>query len=58
MKPNFQFEKRRRDLAKKQKQEEKRQRKLAEKGARGDAPASPEGAPDTPDVPPSSTNPS
>ena len=30
-KPNYQFEKRQRDLAKKKKQEEKRQRKLAEK---------------------------
>jgi len=30
-KPNYQFEKRQRDLAKKRKQEEKRQRKLAEK---------------------------
>jgi hypothetical protein len=28
-KPNYQFERRQRDLAKKQKQEEKRQRKLA-----------------------------
>lgn len=31
-KPNYQFEKRQRDLAKKRKQEEKRQRKLAGKG--------------------------
>lgn len=30
-KPNYQFEKRQRDLAKKQKQEEKRQQKLANK---------------------------
>lgn len=30
-KPNYQFEKRQRDLAKKKKQEEKRLRKLAEK---------------------------
>ena len=30
-KPNYQFEKRQRDLAKKRKQEEKRQRKLAAK---------------------------
>jgi len=45
LKPNYQFEKRRRDLAKKQKQEEKRLRKLAEKAAAGgDAPAEP--APD------------
>ena len=33
MKPNYQFEKRQRDLAKKRKQEEKRLRKLAEKEA-------------------------
>ena len=32
-KPNYQFEKRQRDLAKKQKQEEKRQQKLAAKAA-------------------------
>ena len=32
-KPNYQFEKRQRDLAKKQKQEEKRQKKGAERGA-------------------------
>ncbi|MDX9738196.1 MAG: hypothetical protein RBT53_08635 [Azonexus sp.] len=32
-KPNYQFEKRQRDLAKKQKQEEKRQQKLANKTA-------------------------
>lgn len=32
-KPNYQFEKRQRDLAKKSKQEEKRRRKLAEKTA-------------------------
>ena len=32
-KPNYQFEKRQRDLAKKKKQDEKRQRKLAEKTA-------------------------
>jgi hypothetical protein len=31
-KPNYQYEKRQRDLAKKKKQEEKRQRKLLEKG--------------------------
>ena len=30
-KPNYQFEKRQRDLAKKQKQEEKRRQKLADK---------------------------
>lgn len=32
-KPNYQFEKRQRDLAKKQKQEEKRRQKLAGKAA-------------------------
>lgn len=32
-KPNYQFEKRQRDLAKKQKQEEKRREKLAGKAA-------------------------
>jgi len=35
-KPNYQFEKRQRDLAKKRKQEEKRQRKLAAKAQAGD----------------------
>lgn len=47
-KPNYQFEKRQRDLAKKRKQEEKRQRKLAERGqpdgGSGEAPA---GQPDS-----------
>jgi hypothetical protein len=33
LKPNYQFEKRRKALAKKQKQEEKRQRKLAQKAS-------------------------
>ena len=32
-KPNYQFEKRQRDLAKKSKQEEKRRQKLADKAA-------------------------
>lgn len=32
-KPNYQYEKRQRDLAKKQKQEEKRRQKLANKAA-------------------------
>lgn len=36
-KPNYQFEKRQRDLTKKRKQEEKRQRKLAKKIPAGDA---------------------
>jgi len=35
-KPNYQFEKRQRDLAKKKKQEEKRLRKLAGKAQPGD----------------------
>ncbi|MBV2194352.1 MAG: hypothetical protein KUL81_13550 [Azonexus sp.] len=35
-KPNYQFEKRQRDLAKKQKQEEKRREKLANKAAGAD----------------------
>lgn len=33
VKPNYQFEKRQRDLAKRQKQEEKRRQKLADKAA-------------------------
>jgi len=37
-KPNYQFEKRQRDLAKKQKQEEKRREKLANKAANPNAP--------------------
>ena len=42
-KPNYQFERRQRDLAKKQKQEEKRQRKLAARlPAEGEAGASTE----------------
>ena len=48
-KPNYQFEKRQRDLAKKSKQDEKRRQKLANKAA---APAdgadgATDGAPDT-----------
>ncbi len=35
-KPNYQFEKRQRDLAKKNRQEEKRLQKLASKAAGGD----------------------
>jgi len=37
VKPNYQFEKRRRDLAKKSKQEEKRRQKLAGKTAADDS---------------------
>jgi len=43
--PNFQFEKRQKELAKKKKQEEKKQRKLAEKASKGQ----PERPPDAPD---------
>jgi len=38
-KPNYQYEKRQRDLAKKKKQEEKRQQKLANKSAEAGADA-------------------
>lgn len=41
-KPNYQYEKRQRDLAKKQKQEEKRRQKLAAKEAEEGGVASPE----------------
>jgi hypothetical protein len=41
LKPNYQFEKRQRDLAKRKKQEEKRLRKLAEKAAAGGGDDSP-----------------
>lgn len=37
-KPNYQFEKRQRDLAKKQKQEEKRREKLANKATNANDP--------------------
>ena len=49
--PNYQFEKRQRDLAKKAKQEEKRRQKLADKAA-ADHPAAPANE-DTPAVVPS-----
>ena len=45
-KPNYQYEKRQRDLAKKQKQEEKRRQKLAAKAAEEGGAASPENASD------------
>jgi len=53
-KPNYQYEKRQRDLAKKQKQEEKRRQKLADKataegGDDGKAAATPPDG-DTPDA--------
>lgn len=47
-KPNYQMEKRQRDLKKKRKQEEKRQRKLAlKKGVEGGGPESPSAAPES-----------
>lgn len=49
-KPNYSFEKRQRDLAKKKKQDEKRQKKAA-RNAGGGADTAPESAPGT--VPPS-----
>lgn len=45
-KPNYQYEKRQRDLAKKQKQEEKRRQKLAAKAAEEGGVALPEDASD------------
>ncbi len=48
-KPNYQFEKRQKELAKKKKKEEKRLRKLAEHGPQGDdTGAESPGAEDTP----------
>jgi hypothetical protein len=53
-KPNYSFEKRQRELAKKKKQEEKRQRKAAEKAEKvsdtnePDSPAAEQGPPSTP----------
>ncbi len=41
-KPNYQFEKRQRDLAKKAKQEEKRRNKLAQKATTGESEAAPD----------------
>ena len=48
-KPNYQYEKRQRDLAKKQKQEEKRRQKLANKAA-GDEGEAATGAVETDDA--------
>ena len=48
-KPNYQFEKRQRDLEKKKKQEEKRQRKLADKKPDGDEGT--QASPDDSDLP-------
>jgi len=52
-KPNYQYEKRQRDLAKKNKQEEKRRQKLASKTA-GGADGSGSAAPEEAEVPPDS----
>jgi hypothetical protein len=41
-KPNYQFDKRQRDLAKKKKQDEKRQRKQAKPDDATDAPSNPD----------------
>jgi hypothetical protein len=52
-KPNYQFEKRQKELAKKSKQEAKRQQKLADKAAgiiTDDNEADDDGAADTPDT--------
>ncbi len=52
-KPNYSFEKRQRELAKKKKQEEKRQRKAAEKSEKVSGPNEPEApAADTPPLAP------
>lgn len=51
-KPNYQFEKRQRELAKKRKKEEKAQRKASHQtGGEGDADATPEGEPAEPTGP-------
>ena len=52
-KPNYQFEKRQKELAKKRKKEEKRLRKQAEHGAQGDDAGAE--APGTEDTPPADT---
>ncbi|NMG54161.1 hypothetical protein [Aromatoleum aromaticum] len=49
-KPNYQFEKRQRDLAKKSRQEEKRRQKLAAKAGAGEAPADIDEAPSADDA--------
>jgi hypothetical protein len=48
MKPNYKFDKRQRDLAKKKQQDEKRQKKLSKNGAKDPAVAEP--APSTGDA--------
>ncbi|RTL45333.1 MAG: hypothetical protein EKK53_06600 [Burkholderiales bacterium] len=52
--PNYSYEKRQRELAKKRKAEEKRQRKLHGKPAEGDSsePNDTDAAPESPDAPP------
>ncbi|AWI81824.1 MAG: hypothetical protein CVU19_11520 [Betaproteobacteria bacterium HGW-Betaproteobacteria-13] len=56
-KPNYQFEKRQRDLAKKRKQEEKRVQKLAAKAAGGSDNADAEPEAETADTAESNTPP-
>ena len=51
-KPNYQYEKRQRDLAKKQKQDEKRRQKLADKAAEEGGVASPEDSSDNTEATP------
>jgi hypothetical protein len=53
-KPNYQFEKRQRDLAKKAKQEEKRRQKLADKAAADNSVAVAPDGEATPTAPPES----
>lgn len=53
-KPNYQFEKRQRDLAKKAKQEEKRLHKLAVKAAAASGQPLPEAPPEDDDAAPDS----
>lgn len=56
-KPNYNFEKRQRDLAKKKQQDEKRQKKLAKKAEGGSAEGADdaEASPDGDDVPAAET---
>ncbi|MDP1651650.1 MAG: hypothetical protein Q8L56_02900 [Rhodocyclaceae bacterium] len=51
-KPNYQFEKRQRDLAKKAKQEEKRRNKLASKSPASESEAVPAAADNATETPP------
>lgn len=55
-KPNYQFEKRQRDLEKKKKQEEKRLKKLEKKSDDPSAPDTPDGDAPPPAADPSASN--